>query len=135
MPANVFFDTTIVVYAVGKNDPRTLIAKSLLSDGGTISIQVLNEFTAVARRKLGMNWDQIEEALVAIRVLCEEPVAITLSIHETALQIAKRYGFHIYDSLIVAAALNAGCTTLYSEDMQHGQLIDSLTIQNPFLTQ
>jgi predicted nucleic acid-binding protein len=52
--------------------------------------------------------------------------------HDQALRIAERYGFQIYDSLIVAAALEAGCTTLYSEDMQDGQSIDTLTIRNPF---
>jgi predicted nucleic acid-binding protein len=135
MPAEVFFDTTILIYTVTENDPRADIAANLLADGGTISVQVLNEFAAVARRKLRMDLDEIEEALTSVRVLCDEPVSITVKLHESALRIAKRYGFHIYDSLIVAAALEAECTTLYSEDMQHGQIIDSLTIQNPFLTQ
>jgi predicted nucleic acid-binding protein len=79
-----------------------------------------------------MPWENIVEALAAVRVLCAAPVAITVDTHDAALRIAQRYGFHIYDSLIVAAAIEAGCTTLYSEDMQHNQTIGSLTVRNPF---
>jgi predicted nucleic acid-binding protein len=135
MPAEAFFDTTVLIYALTKNDPRAAIAEELLSGGGTVSVQVLNEFVAVARRKLDLGWDQIEQALGAIRVLCRPPVPITASTHEAAVQIARRYGFQIYDSLIVAAALDAGCTTLYSEDLQNGQKLDTLTVRNPFSKQ
>ncbi len=134
MSVEEFFDTTILVYAFEQNDPRSPIAEGLLLGGGAISIQVLNEFAAVARRKLRMSWKEIVEALAAIRVLCAAPVAITTDTHDAALRIAQRYGFHIYDSLIVASAIEAGCTTLYSEDMQHGQNIGPVTIRNPFST-
>jgi predicted nucleic acid-binding protein len=133
MPAEVFFDTTILIYSVTGNDVRAARAEALLADGGVVSVQVLNEFVAVARRKLRMTWEETEEALSYIRALCGKPVPITVDIHEAALQVARRYGFHIYDSLMVAAAAVAGCTTLYSEDMQHGQRIGSLKIKNPFL--
>lgn len=135
MPAEGFFDTTVLIYALTKNDPRAAIAEKLLSEGGTLSVQVLNEFVAVARRKLDMGWNQIEQALAAIRALCHPPLPVTLRTHEAAVHIARRYRFQIYDSLIVAAALDAGCTTLYSEDLQNGQTIDSLTVRNPFSTQ
>jgi predicted nucleic acid-binding protein len=79
-----------------------------------------------------MSWDEIEELLADIRFLCKGPFALTVSIHEAALQIAKRYKFHIYDAQIIASAIDAGCTVLYSEDMQHGQVIGPLTIKNPF---
>jgi predicted nucleic acid-binding protein len=134
MRAERFFDTTILIYAIARDDARATVAEELLSEGGLLSVQVLNEFVAVARRKLGMGWDEIKEALEAIRALCGPPAALTVDTHEAALQIAERYGFQIYDSLIVAAALEAGCTMLYSEDMQDGQSIDSLTIRNPFAT-
>ena len=132
MNGEFFFDTTVLIYAVARNDPRAATAEELLAKGGTVSIQVLNEFVAVARRKLRMPWEEVVEALAAIRVLCAAPVAITIDTHDAALRIAQRYEFHIYDSLIVAAAIEAGCTTLYSEDLQHGQTIGPVTIRNPF---
>jgi predicted nucleic acid-binding protein len=135
MRAEVFFDTSVLAYLMAKNDPRTVRAEALLVEGGTISVQILNEFVSVARRKTGLSWPQIEELLADIRLLCTAPRPITVGLHTEALRIAKRYGFRIYDSLIVATAIDAGCAVLYSEDMQHGQVIDSLTIQNPFLTQ
>lgn len=132
MSDEIFFDTTILIYAVAQDDPRAAIAEELLARGGTISVQVLNEFVAVAGRKLAIPWKEITAALAAIRTLCAPPVPITIDTHDAALRIAARYGFHIYDSLIVAAAIEAGCTTLYSEDMQNGQMIGPLTIRNPF---
>ena len=135
MSGKPFFDTNVLVYVVVANDQRTGIAEALLAGGGVVSVQVLNEFVAVARRKLGMSWEEISEALDAIRSLCRPPLAITIDTHEDALRIAAQYGYHIYDALIAAAALQADCDTLYSEDLQHGQVIDGrLTIRNPFST-
>jgi predicted nucleic acid-binding protein len=57
---------------------------------------------------------------------------VDVETHERGVDIAERWRFSIYDSLIVGAALRAGCSTLYSEDLQHGQTIDQLTIRNPF---
>ena len=132
MPADVFFDSSVLLYLLSPNDARASLAEELLKEGGTISVQVLNEFAAVARRKTGMSWKQIEDALADIRLLCDKPVAITVQIHEAGLQVAKRYRLQLYDSMIVAAALDAVCRVLYSEDMQHGQKISTLTIRNPF---
>jgi len=128
-----FFDTNVIIYAFREDDRRNETARMLLAQGGLTGVQALNEFVAVARRKLGMSWTDISRALAAIRKLCPSPVALTLEIHEKALQIAERYGYRIYDSLTIAAALKASCTVLYSEDMQDGQTIDGLTIRNPFL--
>lgn len=127
-----FFDTTILIYAVSQGDPRTAVAESLLAAGGHIGVQVLNEFAAVARRKLNMTWEEIEDALAAVRTLCESPAPLTIEIHDAALRIAAQYGYRIYDALILAAALDAHCDTLYSEDMQDGQRIGDLVIRNPF---
>ena len=132
MPAKVFFDTSIILYIVSKDDWRAPIATDLLSGGGIISVQVLNEFVNVMRRKFRRDWDLVDEDVFDIRTLCNSILPVTLKTHEAGLRIARRYGFHIYDSLIVAAALEAGCSTLYSEDMQNGQIIESLTIRNPF---
>ena len=96
-------------------------------------MQVLNEFAAVARRKLNMSWEQTNEALLAIRALCESPTPLSLETHEAGLGIAARYGYSIYNALILAAALEADCDVLYTEDMQNGQVIGPLIIRNPFL--
>ena len=133
MNDKAFFDTNVLVYIVGQKDERTASAEALVAGGGVVSVQVLNELASVARRKLGMTWEDIQEALAAIRVLCPSPVPLTIHTHEAGLRIAAQYQFHIYDALVAAAALEADCTTLYSEDLQDGQVIDRrLTIRNPF---
>jgi predicted nucleic acid-binding protein len=133
MSGRPFFDTTILIYSISLEDPRAEIAERLLANGGFISVQVLNEFAAVAHRKLKMPWQQIGEALSAVRALCAPPTALSVETHEAALQIAAQYGYHIYDALILAAALDADCDILYSEDMQNGQTVGTLTIHNPFV--
>jgi predicted nucleic acid-binding protein len=133
MPAKNFFDTNILIYAVAKNDPRASKAEGLLESGGLISVQSLNEFVAVARRKLGMTWKATRELLYLLCVLCPDPVPISLDMHKMALRVGEKYGYSIYDALIIAAALEAGCGTLHSEDLQDGQVINQqLTIRNPF---
>ena len=133
MPAKDFFDTNVLIYAVAKNDPRAVKAEALLAGGGTVSVQSLNEFVSVARRKLGMSWKEVREFLDLIGILCPKPVPISLDTHRGAVSIAEKYGYGIYDALIASAALEAGCKTLYSEDLQDGQVINrQLTILNPF---
>jgi predicted nucleic acid-binding protein len=132
MPAEVFFDTSILLYMVTSEDPRTEVAEKLLRIGGVISVQVLNEFVSVARRKYTMDWKEIEAAISGIRLLCNPVVPLTINTHETGIHIAQRYKYRIYDALHLAAAIESGCTTLYSEDMQDGQTIGSVTIRNPF---
>jgi predicted nucleic acid-binding protein len=134
MPAKAFFDTNVLIYAVAQDDTRSAHAEELLALGGILSVQILNEFASVARRKISMSWSDLREALDAFLVLCPSPVPITIEMHGAALKIAERHGYHIYDALVVAAALEAGCTTLYSEDLQSGQIINGkLTIRNPFV--
>jgi len=133
MAADVFFDTNVLIYSVSLGDPRAEQAEALLAAGGNISVQVLNEFVSVARRKMGMSWREVADAMDAILVLCPSPVSVTLAVHASALIIAERYGYGIYDALVAAAALEAKCKTLYSEDFQDGQVIEErLTIRNPF---
>ena len=133
MPAKAFFDTNILIYAIAENDPRNVQAEELLAAGGVLSVQILNEFAAVARRKLRMPWKQLTEALDAFRVLCASPLPITIELHEEALKLSEKLGYNIYDAMVVAAALESNCTTLYSEDLGDGQLIHGkLTIRNPF---
>lgn len=127
-----FFDTNVVLYLLSADQAKADRAEALLAEGGIISVQVLNEFAAVASRKLGMSWPEIREVLDQVRaVSIVESMAVET--HERGLLVAERYGLSIYDALIVAAALLSGCSTLYSEDMQHGQVIEGqLTICNPF---
>ena len=133
MPAKDFLDTNVLIYAVAKNDPRASKAEALLASGGIVSVQSLNEFAAVARRKLKMSWKEITEFLDLICILCPDPVPISLDTHKAALAIAEKYGYSIYDALVASAALEAGSKTLYSEDLQDGQIINrQLTIRNPF---
>lgn len=131
-PPPAFFDTNVLLYLLSADDRRADRAEALVAGGGVVSVQVLNEFASVARRKLGMGWAEIREALDPVRELC--PVRpLTLSTHERGLALAERYRFSFYDALIVAAALEAGCATLYSEDMQPGLVVErQLTLCNPF---
>lgn len=130
--AECFFDTNVILYLLSADAAKADRAEELLAIGGVISVQVLNEFAAVASRKLGMTWPEIREILAQIRVVCPvEPLSVDT--HDKALQVAERYGISTYDALIVASGLMAGCTTLYSEDMQDGLVIErQLTIRNPF---
>lgn len=127
-----FFDTNVVLYLLSADTSKADRAEELVALRGTISVQVLNEFVAVASRKLHMQMIDVREALAGIRAVCAV-VPITIETHDRAVEIAERYGLSIYDALIVAAALLAGCKTLHSEDMQDGQVIErQLTIRNPF---
>jgi predicted nucleic acid-binding protein len=133
MPDRAFFDTNVLIYALAKDDPRSMQAEQLLNAGGVLSVQILNEFVSVARRKISMSWSDIFEALRAVRILCPSPLPITVETHEAALKIAEKYGYGIYDALVIATALEAECRTLYSEDLHDGQTVNGqVTIRNPF---
>ena len=127
-----FFDTHVLLYMLSADTAKADRAEALLAAGETISVQVLNEFVSVASRTLRVSWIEIREVLTQIRAVCEV-TPLTIETHEGALRLAERHGLSIHDSLIVSAALLADCTTLHSEDMQDGQVIDRvLTIRNPF---
>lgn len=125
-----FFDTNILLYLLS-SDSRADQAETLIADGGVISVQVLNEFASVASRKLKMDWSEIQDILTTIKTICRV-VPITLEIHESGIAIAEKYKLSFYDSLILAAASHSECRIVYSEDMQDGQRIKNITIQNPF---
>jgi predicted nucleic acid-binding protein len=128
-----FLDTNILVYAFSSDDPRTNIAASLVANGGLVSIQVLNEFVNVSRQKLLRDWGEIEAALDVLNSLLDAPRPLTLEIHRAAINLARDFNYHFYDGLILAAAIQAGCSILYTEDLRHGQIIAGLTICNPFI--
>lgn len=128
-----FFDTNILVYCFARGDPRMPTARNLLAAGGCIGVQSLNEFANVAWRKMRLPWSKLHGAREQILMVCEPPVPVTFDIHEAGLALAEQHAFSIYDAMIVAAALKAGCDILYSEDMHNGLVVDGrLTIINPF---
>lgn len=129
-----FLDTNVLVYAFAAGDRRSARAEALLADGGVIGVQVLNEFTNVARRKLDWSWQQVEATLVVIDELVGPARPLTAEIHAQAVKIARDHGLSFYDALIVAAASEADCEVLCSEDLQHGQRFGRLVVSNPFLT-
>lgn len=138
MTGEAFLDTNVVIYALVRRvssipDRRTEIAEEILSAGGVVSVQVLAEFTDAVLRKHGKSLQIVREMLEAVEAICGPAVPLTAEIHKAALGISERFAFRIYDSLVLAAAANKGCTTLYTEDMQHGQIIDGVRIVNPFL--
>lgn len=127
-----FFDTNVLVYLASGDLAKADRAEAVLADGGTISVQVLNELTNVARRKMGMSWPETQDFLSLVRgILTVLP--ITIDTHETGLALAERYKLSVFDAMIAASSLHAGCGTLWSEDMQHGMVLDErVRIANPF---
>jgi predicted nucleic acid-binding protein len=127
-----FFDTNVLVSIASSNVVKADRAEAVVATGGAISVQVLNDLANVARRKMRMSWTDTHTLLDLLRGLpTVHPFA--LETHEEGLRLAERYGFAIYDAMIVASALDAGCDTLWSEDMQHGMTLDEgLRIVNPF---
>ena len=127
-----FFDSNVLLHLLSGDDTRADRAEQELSAGGVISVQVLNEFASVASRKLKMSIAEIREVIATVRSVCMI-VPISEETHDVGLRIAEKYELSVYDAMIVASALLAGCTMLVSEDMQHGQAFDGrLKVRNPF---
>jgi predicted nucleic acid-binding protein len=131
MPGS-FFDTNVLIYLASGDPARADRAESLLTKGGAISVQVLNEVANVARRKMQMSWPETRGFLSLLRSLLSVH-SVTTDVHEHGLTLAERYNLSVYDAMIAASALAADCDTLWSEDMQHGMRIDGrLRIIDPF---
>lgn len=130
--ADPFFDTSVLLYLLSSDTDKADRIETLLSAWGIVSVQVLNEFAVVALRKLKMPLSEVREILDTIRAVCAvEP--LTIETHDRGLAVCERYRFSLYDSMLVAAALISGATILYSEDLQHGQIIENqLRVTNPF---
>jgi predicted nucleic acid-binding protein len=130
--ADSFFDTSVLLYLLSNDSVRADRIETLLVARGVISVQVLNEYAVVALRKLKMALNEVREILDTIRAVCAvEP--ITVETHDRGLAVFERYRFSLYDSMLVATALISGAKILYSEDLQHGQIIDNqLRVTNPF---
>ncbi len=126
-----FFDTNVILYLVSDDAENSRRSQDLMTMGGVVSVQVLNEFTSVVRRKQSMPWDDVHRVLDGLRLACSI-VPLTEDTHVRALRYAERNQLHICDANIIAAAALAGCATLYSEDMHDGLVIDGVTIRNPY---
>ncbi len=127
-----FLDTNILVYA-HSDDPRGTVARELVGTAFQTSAQAIGEFVNIARKKLGRDWPWIEEAVFGMtdNALIHP---LTLDTELAAMKLARVYGFHIYDALMVAVALAAGADELLSEDMDDGLVVNGrLTIRNPFV--
>lgn len=126
-----FFDSNVVIYLTSGDAAKAATSRRLLEGGGHISTQVLNETVAVLRRKNKLDWADIEALIMAVTDGCEV-ASVSLETHELARRLATTHSFHIYDASIIAAAKLAGCDTLWSEDMNDGQVVEGVTIRNPF---
>ena len=139
MSARFFLDTNIFVYSLDSKAPQKssrateLIRKGIATRIGIVSYHVVQEFFNVALRRFSKPMDSADAAQylsTTFRPLLA--VHSSLALYAEALRIGSRFQFAWYDSLIVAAALESQCEVLYSEDFQHGQKIESMTITNPF---
>jgi predicted nucleic acid-binding protein len=127
-----FFDTNVLVYLASGDPGKADRAERVIGAGGAVSVQVLNELANVARRKMQMSWTETHAFLNMVRNVLTVH-ALTVETHEIGLRLAEKYRLSIYDAMIAASALQAGCDTLWSEDMKHGLAVDGiLRILNPF---
>ena len=141
MSAESFIDTNVFIYQLEALDQRkadiaTGIIRSGIETGNAcISFQVVQEClnTLLRKAEIPLDTRQAHTYLDAVLApLVQVPASMPL--YHRCLDVQARYGYAFYDALIIAAALQAQCTRLYSEDLQHGQRIDDLTIENPFRT-
>lgn len=128
--AGDFLDSNVLLYLLSTDAEKADTVERLLARGGMVSIQVFNEIASVALRKFGKDLRDVRHFLQDLRRVCDI-VPTDLGSHERGLDIAERYRFSIHDSMLIAAALQAECTTFYSEDLQRGQRIENLTIRSP----
>ncbi|MDF3362993.1 PIN domain-containing protein [Sulfitobacter sp. Ks41] len=126
-----FADTNVVLYLLD-DGPKAERAEEILGQGPRISVQVLNEAMVNCRRKAGLSWEDTGAFLEGIKSLCSVE-GLTVQTHQVGRALAEKYQLSVYDAMIVSAALIAGSTTLWTEDMHDGLLVeDRLRIVNPF---
>ncbi|CCI21521.1 conserved hypothetical protein [Microcystis aeruginosa PCC 9809] len=134
MPDKVFIDTNVLIYGYSEDEPdkRQRAIDCVRSGEAWISTQVLNETINVLKRKFSLSYSQIRDAVQEVSK--GFPIVfVSVNTIEMALNLAERYQYSYFDSLILASALEAGCQILYSEDLQDGQRIENqLMIVNPF---
>jgi len=134
-----FIDTNVLIYWVD-NSSRADVVEHLLTQQAVISVQVLNEFANVLRRKRAMPLPDVEILCATLIDTCDV-VDVSVRTHQTALTLMARYNMSVYDANIVAAAVMSNCAILYTEDMQDGLNVkapasdraNALVIRNPFI--
>ena len=132
-----FIDSNIFIYLFDETDAdkrraaETLVQEALETGTASISFQVVQETLNTLTRKLGATRDDARRFMDAVLVPLWH-IMPSRALYARALELRARYRFSFYDSLIIAAALEGGCTRLYSEDLQHGQRVERLVIENPF---
>ena len=127
-----FFDSNVVLYLLSNNQTKANCCEEIVEQGGVISVQVLNECVNVMLKKLAMVRPEIDEFLAVIKSICDI-VPLSVEVHEGALELLDRYQLSWYDALIVSAAIESDCETLWSEDMHNGLVVNkTMTIRNPF---
>ena len=129
-----FIDSNVIVYAYShtEQNKRDIASNVIIENDCLVSTQVLNEYCNVCIKKKFISIPEIQNDITEILNNCGFYVVDEVTINR-ALFIKNSYGFSYYDSLIIASALECGCSTLFSEDMQHGQVIENtLKIINPF---
>ena len=130
---NSFIDTNILIYLLSLDSKKKDIARTFLSNHNLISTQVVNEYCNICLKKFNLSTSDTQETLISItqRVqVCN----IDLDTIFLALKIKHKYKYQYYDSLIIASAIENKCSILYSEDLQHNQIVDNkLKILNPFV--
>ncbi len=134
MSAKVFIDTNVIIYGYSQDEPdKCQRARECIRSGESwISTQVLNETINTLKRKFSLNFNQISSVIDELSQQSQLTI-VSLNTIRKALEIAQRYQFSYFDSLIIASALEVGCDRLYSEDLQDGQTIDNtLILVNPF---
>jgi predicted nucleic acid-binding protein len=139
MPTSTFVDTNVIIYLLSADEAKANRAEALLQNAAPgslwVSVQVLNEIANVALRKLKLLWPEVNELLAVVQACCSV-APLNLATHTRGVQLAQRYRLSLYDAMIAAAALQAGCTTLHSEDLHHGLLVEGeLRVCNPFFPQ
>lgn len=126
-----FVDSNVILYLLSGDTAKADRAQDIVAAGAIISVQVLNEVTSVCHRKLKLPWDETEALLMAVKAACEV-VPLTLTSHEKAVALAKRFKLSFYDAHIVACAVLSGSRQLLTEDLQDGLEIETLALRNPF---
>lgn len=131
MSADVALDTNILVYAYSADDAKRAVAAKLVEERCLLSVQALNEFANVLRRKHGREWSDIARftrTVAEMSRVCD----LTATSHWRALRIAEQTGYSFYDALMLAVALENGASVFLSEDLQHGRVVEGMEIRNPF---
>ena len=130
----VCLDTNVAIYAFTDEHEKAAAANRVLGRADFISVQLLNEFANATFRKQGRPWGEVRAAMERLRRAVPKVLPLDEAVHADGLRIAERYRLSFYDALMLAAALSGGARTFYSEDMQHGMMIDeTLRVVDPFI--